>query len=193
MEPCAAMRKIVNSSYLSLDGVVDNVGDWPSMNRGGDEEKRFGIQLDLLQASDIMIMGRRTYEGFAPVWSAQSGDPFSDRINAMDKYVVSSTLSDPEWSNTRALAGDPVAAIRELKEQDGGHIVQYGFGRLSFALLEAGLLDELVLWMHPFFVGRGGPEALLYRETPATLFELADATALPPNLVVLRYRYVGAA
>jgi dihydrofolate reductase len=187
------MRKLVNSSYLSLDGVVDNVGDWPSMNPGGDEERRFQIQLDRLAASDILIMGRRTYEVFAPVWSAQSGDPFSDHINAMDKYVVSSTLSEPEWSNTRVIAGDPVPAIRALKEQEGGHIVQYGFGRLSFALLEAGLLDELVLWMHPFFVGRGGPEALLYRDTQAALFELTGATALPPNLAVLNYRYVGAA
>jgi dihydrofolate reductase len=186
------MRKLVNSSYLSLDGLVDDVGNWPSMNPGHDEEHRNRIQLDLLQASEILIMGRRTYEGFAPVWSAQSGDPFSDRINAMDKYVVSSTLSEPAWNNTTVIAGDPVAAIGELKAQDGGHIVQYGFGRLSFALLEAGLLDELVLWMHPFFVGRGGPEALLYRDTPSTLFELTGATALPPNLAVLNYRYVGA-
>jgi dihydrofolate reductase len=187
------MRKIVNSSYLSLDGVVDNVGDWPSTNPGGDGQRRDRIQLDLLEASDILIMGRRTYEVFAPVWSAQSGDPFSDRINAMDKYVVSSTLSDPDWHNTRVIAGDPVDAIRELKAQDGGHIVQYGFGRLSFALLQAGLLDELVLWMHPFFVGGGGPEALLYRDTTPALFELNGATALPPNFAVLSYRYVGVA
>jgi dihydrofolate reductase len=187
------MRKLVNSSYLSLDGLVDDVGEWPSTNPGGDEERRNRIQLDLLEAAEILVMGRRTYEVFAPVWSAQSGDPFSDRINAMDKYVVSSTLSEPEWSNTQVIAGDPVPAIRALREQDGGHIVQYGFGQLSFALLEAGLLDELVLWMHPFFVGRGGPEALLYRDTRATLFALTDATALPPNFAVLTYRYVGAA
>jgi dihydrofolate reductase len=187
------MRKLVNSSYISLDGVVDNVGDWPSVPAGGDEERRFAIQLELLQASDVLIMGRRTYEGFAPVWSAQSGDPFSDRINAMDKYVVSSTLSAPDWSNTRVIGGDPVAAIRELKEQDGGGIVQYGFGRLSFALLEAGLLDELRLWVHPFFVGRGGPEALLYRETPAAAFALVDVTTLGSGIVVTTHRYVGAA
>jgi dihydrofolate reductase len=184
------MRKIVNSSYLTLDGLVDNVGDWPSTG-GGDEERRVKIQLDLLEASDIMIMGRRTYEIFAPVWSAQSGDPFSDRINALPKYVVSSTLTSPDWNNTQVIDGDPVAAIRELKEQDGGHIVQYGFGRLSFALLEAGLLDELVLWMHPFFVGRGGPEALLYRDTRQTMFELADVTSLASGLVVLSYRVTG--
>jgi dihydrofolate reductase len=182
------MRKIVNSSYLSLDGVVDNIGDWPSTS-GADEERRFAIQQELLQASDILIMGRRTYEGFAPVWSTQSGDPYSDRINAMDKYVVSSTLTAPEWHNTRVIDGDPVEAIRALKEQHGGGIVQYGFGRLSFALLEAGLLDELRLWIHPFFVGRGGPEALLYRDTPAVMFDLVDATALASGLVVLAYRY----
>jgi dihydrofolate reductase len=182
------MRKLVNSSYISLDGVVDNVGDWPSVP-GADEERRFAIQLELLQASEILIMGRRTYEGFAPVWSAQSGDPFSDRINAMDKYVVSSTLTAPDWRNTRVIDGDPVAAIRELKAQDGGHIVQYGFGRLSSALLEAGLLDELRLWVHPFFVGRGGPEALLYRDTPAAMFELVDVTTLASGIVVTTHRY----
>jgi dihydrofolate reductase len=186
------MRKIVNSSYISLDGVVDDVGDWPSLH-GEDEERRYGIQLDLLQSCDVMIMGRRTYEGFAPVWSAQSGDPYSDRINAMDKYVVSSTLTAPEWTNTRVIGGDPVPAIRELKAQPGGDIVQYGFGRLSFALLEAGLLDELRLWVHPFFVGRGGPEALLYRDTPAAAFVLEDVTTLASGIVVLTHRYAGPA
>jgi dihydrofolate reductase len=184
------MRKLVNSSYISLDGVVDNVGDWPSVP-GEDEERRYAIQLELLEASDVLIMGRRTYEGFAPVWSAQSGDPYSDRINAMDKYVVSSTLTAPEWTNTRVIAGDPVPAIRALKEQDGGGIVQYGFGRLSLALLEAGLLDELRLWVHPFFVGQGGPEALLYRDTAATAFALADVTTLASGIVILTHRYAG--
>jgi dihydrofolate reductase len=182
------MRKIVNSSYLSLDGLVDNVGDWPSTS-GADEERRNRIQLDLLEASDILIMGRRTYEVFAPVWSAQSDDPFADRINAMDKYVVSSTLTAPEWHNTRVIDRDPVGAIRALKEQDGGDVVQYGFGQLSFALLEAGLLDELRLWVHPFFVGRGGPEALLYRDTAAVMFDLVEATTLASGIVVLAYRY----
>jgi dihydrofolate reductase len=184
------MRKLVNSSYISLDGVVDNVGDWPPVH-GEDEERRFALQFELLQASDVLIMGRRTYEGFAPVWSAQSGDPFSDRINAMDKYVVSSTLTAPDWNNTRVVDGDPVAAIRALKAQDGGGIVQYGFGQLSSALLEAGLLDELRLWVHPFFVGRGGPEALLYRDTPAVAFALAEATSLASGIVVLRYVVAG--
>src|SRR6266567_1277276 len=83
--------------------------------------------------------------------------PCSDRINSMTKYVVSSTLRDPEWNNTTVISGDPIAAIRRLKEQPGQDIVQYGFGQLSYALLEHGLLDELRLWVHPLFVSQATP------------------------------------
>jgi dihydrofolate reductase len=83
---------------------------------------------------------------------AWSGDPTSDRINSMTKSVVSSTLRDPKWNNTTIISGDPVAAIRRLKEQPGQDIVQYGFGPLSYALLRQGLLDEPRLWVHPLFV-----------------------------------------
>ena len=83
---------------------------------------------------------------------ARSGDPTSDRINSMTKLVVSSTLRDPKWNNTTIISGDPVAAIRRLKEQPGQDIVQYGFGQLSYALLKQGLLDEPRLWVHPLFV-----------------------------------------
>jgi dihydrofolate reductase len=185
------MPRIVNSTYISLDGVIDNIQDWPSV-RGEDEERRYQIQNDLLQACDAVLMGRRTYEGFAPAWSSRSGDPYSDRINSMRKYVVSKTLRSPEWQNTTVIEGDPVAEIRRLKQEAGGDIVQYGFGQLSFALMENGLLDELRLWVHPFFVGRGGPEDLLYRATTPTTFELADATTLTSGIVILSYRYVGA-
>jgi dihydrofolate reductase len=99
------MRKIVNSTYISLDGVVDHMEGWPPVPASDDEERRYGIQNDLLQSCDILIMGRRTYEGFAPAWSARSGDPVSDRFNAMRKYVVSSTLTDP-GVRVEQLAGD---------------------------------------------------------------------------------------
>ena len=75
----------------------------------------------------------------------------------MTKYVVSSTLRDPEWNNTTVISGDPIAEIRRLKEQPGQDIVQYGFGQLSYALLEHGLLDELRLWVHPLFVSQATP------------------------------------
>ncbi len=117
----------------------------------------FKVQTDLLFACDAVLRGGRTYPVFAAAWIARSGDPYSDRINSMTKYVVSSTLRDPEWNNTTVISGDPVAAIRRLKEQPGQDIVQYGFGQLSYALLEHGLLDELRLWVHPLFVSQATP------------------------------------
>ncbi len=105
----------------------------------------------------------------------------------MAKYVVSATLTDPEWSNTTVIVGDPVAEIERLKAEPGLNIVQYGFGCLSYTLLEHGLLDELRLWVHPFFVGRGGPEDLLYRDSRLTKLRLVDAKPLKTGVVILTY------
>jgi dihydrofolate reductase len=129
------MRKIINSTYISLDGVVEGPHKWPSIERPSDG-RGDEIQTDLLMACDAVLMGRRTYESFAPVWQARSGDPFSDRINAMSKYVVSKTLADPDWANTTVIADDVAKRIRELKEEPGQDIVQYGFGAVSTLLME---------------------------------------------------------
>lgn len=179
------MRKLVNSTYISLDGVIEAPHTWPPT--GPDDPAALEIQTELLHACDVLIMGRRTYEGFAPVWPTRSGDPYSDHINSMRKYVVSSTLRDPEWENTTVIAGDPVEEIRRLKEEPGKDIVQYGFGQLSHALMAHGLLDELRLWVHPLFVGREGPDGLIYREGGAARFELKDTTPLKSGIVVLTY------
>ena len=177
------MRKIINSTYVSLDGVIENPQDWPSL--GVEDDDAGAIQTELLLACDAVLMGRRTYDGFAPVWPARSGDPYSDRINAMPKYVVSSTLRNPGWNNTTVIEDDPVAAIRRLKEQPGKDIVQYGFGRLSYTLLDHGLIDELRLWVHPFFVRAGGP---LYLEGPPAGLDLIGARPLKSGIVILSYR-----
>ena len=124
----------------------------------------------------------------AAAWMARSGDPFSDRINSMAKYVVSSTLTDPQWANTTVIAGDPIAAIRRLKAQPGQDLVQYGFGQLSYALLEHGLLDELRLWVHPLFAGRASTEDLMFRPAAAAQLELADTLVLNTGTVILTYR-----
>ena len=179
------MRKIVNSTYISLDGVIEAPHTWPPT--GPDDEAAGRIQTDLLLACDAVVMGRRTYEGFAPVWPTRSGDPYSDRINTMRKYVVSSTLTDPDWDNTTVISGDPIEEIRRLKEQPGKDIVQYGFGRLSHALMEHGLLDELRLWIHPLFVGTGGPDALIYRDGRPTTLQFRDSIPLKSGTVILNY------
>ena len=181
------MGRIINSTYISLDGVVEQPHEWPTIERPSDE--RGGeIQTSLLMACDAVLMGRRTYEGFAPVWQTRSGDPASDRINTMPKYVVSTTLRDPDWANTTVISHDVVGRIRELKAESGRDIVQYGFGAVSTLLMEHGLLDELRLWIHPLFVGRGTADDLLFPRAPSTQLELTDSTILKNGMAILTYR-----
>ena len=180
------MRRIINSTYITLDGVIANPQTWPS-GRVSDEAG-VTIQTELIQSCDALLMGRRTYEIFSAAWPSRSGDPISDRINSMKKYVVSSTLKTAAWNNTSIISGDPIDRITRLKQEPGQDIVQYGFGQLSFALMRHGLLDELRLWVHPFVLGRGGPEGLLYREAPTTMFNFVGSRSLKNGDVILTYQ-----
>lgn len=177
------MRKIINSTYITLDGVIE----WQPL--GSVDDTVVTIQTELLFACDAILMGRRTYEGFAPVWMTRSGDPMSDRFNSTAKYVVSSTLQNPEWNNTAVISSDVVAEIKRLKNQSGMDIVQYGFGQLSYTLLAHGLLDELRLWVHPLFLGSGGPQDLLFRNGPRTKLNLTDVKTLKSGVVILSYQF----
>jgi dihydrofolate reductase len=179
------MRRIVNSTYISLDGVVENPHLWPAGKP--DDGTGTQIQTELLEASDAVLMGRRTYDVFAATWPGRSGDPYSDRINAMRKHVVSTTLSAPAWENTHVIRDDVANAIAALKAEPGQDIVQYGVGPVTRLLLEAGLLDELRLWVHPLFVGRASADDLLFRETDPVRFELVDSRPLASGIVVLSY------
>jgi dihydrofolate reductase len=181
------VRKIINSTYISMDGVVEGPHLWPSLGRPGDA-RADQIQADLVLSCDALLMGRHTYDGFAPVWPTRSGDPVSDQINAMPKYVVSRTLKDPEWNNTQVIDGDVVGAITRLKQSPGKHIVQYGYGSVSRLLLEHGLLDELRLWIHPLIVGQGSPTDLMFGAAPAVAFDLTDATTLSNGIIILTYQ-----
>ena len=186
----AHMPRIINSTYITLDGVVEGPQLWPSNGRPGDQ--RAGeIQSELLLSCHAVLMGRRTYEGFAEVWPARTGDPIADRINAMPKFVVSTTLEDPAWSNTHVIGDHVEGAVRELKDGQGGDIVQFGYGPVTRLLLEHGLLDELRLWVHPLILGRGTPADLLFGPVPGVGFELADTTALSNGIVILTYRTDG--
>ena len=180
------MRQLINSTYITLDGVVEGPHLWPSLKSGTSGEGDT-IQTDLLKACDIVLMGRRTYDVFAPTWSSRHGDPYSDRINVMRKVVVSSTLTDPQWKNTEVIAGDVVGRVHNLKNEDGGHIVQYGFGDVSRLLLEHGLFDQLQLWIHPQLVGPSDVHDLLYRPGTAATFNLVDSTVLSNGIILATY------
>jgi dihydrofolate reductase len=181
------MRKIINSTYITLDGVVEDPHLWPSLGPEGAQES-FDIQTELLNNCDAVLMGRRTYESFASVWPTRSGDVFSDRINAMEKYVVSSTLRNPTWNNTTVIARDLVAEITRLKHQPGKEIVQYGIGQVSFTLLEHGLLDELRLWVHPLILGNKGPQIPHFHDCLPTQLNIVASRTLPNGIAILNYR-----
>ena len=173
---------------MSLDGYVTTPDGWPAQLADPSWDPAAYGFVEFQGTCDAVLMGGRTYPPFSAAWMARSGDPFSDRMNSMAKYVVSSTLTDPEWNNTTVISDDPVAAIRRLKEQPGQDIVQYGFGQLSYALLEHGLLDELRLWVHPLFVGRATTDDLMFRPTATAQMELASTLALNTGIVILTYR-----
>lgn len=181
------MSKIINSSYISLDGVVEGPHLWQALPETGDDTGT-RVQTELLQSSDAVLMGRRTYDVFAPVWQSRSGDPMTDRMNTMKKYVVSSTLKDPDWANTTVIVGDIAEEVRRIKES-GQDIVQFGFGDVSAALFEAGLIDELRLWVHPQFVGKAGVGDLLFRECTPKVLRLLDTTTLASGIVILSYAF----
>lgn len=181
------MRKIINSTYITLDGVIQNPQGWPALSSLTDDGQT--IQTELIRGCDAVLMGRHTYEAFAPVWMGRSGDPYTDRINTMAKYVVSATLEDAPWENTTVIDGDAIDTIRQLKRQPGADIVQYGFGRLAYELMEHGLLDELRLWVHPFFVGGADASSVMFRPTNVAKFDLVATTALDTGTVILSYHY----
>jgi dihydrofolate reductase len=179
------MRKIINSTYITLDGVVENPHLWPGLPLGGAAEHE-EVQLALLERCDILLLGRRTYDVFAPAWTARGGDAFADRVNAMRKVVASTTLTDPTWTNTEVVSSGLAGRVRELKSERGGDIVQYGVGPVTRLLLDEGLLDELHLWVYPQFVRASTADLLFDPEVEAT-FDLDGSRVLSNGIVVLRY------
>ena len=179
------MRKIINSTYVTLDGVIQDPQDWPALGSFSNDGNT--IQTDLLLSCDAVLMGRHTYDSFVPVWAPRSGDPYTDHMNAITKYVVSTSLTEPEWANTTVIHHDPIETIRDLKQQPGANIVQYGFGSLAHDLMTNGLLDELRLWVHPFFVGTSTAAGLLHRPGSTGMFDHADTAILDGGVVILTY------
>ena len=180
------MRQLINSTFITLDGVVEEPHLWPPLKSGTSGEGDT-IQTDLLTTCDIVLMGRRTYDSFASTWPNRSGDAYSDRINTMRKVVVSTTLTDPQWKNTEVIANNAVDRVRDLKDEDGGHIIQYGFGDVSRLLLDHGLIDQLQLWIHPQLVGPDDVNDLLYRPGTTATFDLVDSKVLSNGIIQAIY------
>ena len=153
------MGKLVVTEFVSLDGVMQAPGGedfkypgWTFEFDRGEDGNQFKLQET--QESDALLIGRVTYESFAGAWPSREG-PFADKFNSMPKYVVSSTLENPEWNNTTVLEGDAVQAASKLKEEIDGIVQVPGSLRLVQALIEADLVDELHLMIFPVVLGTG--------------------------------------
>ena len=144
----------------------------------GDEHNAYGAKL--MDGTDALLLGRATYEGFAQAWPARSGDPYTDKINAMPMYVASRTLTEATW-NATIIAGDVVEAVAELKRRPGENLLKYGTGEFSRTLLDAGLIDELHLWVFPVVAGKGDR---LLEGMDLTHLELIDSTPFASGIVV---------
>lgn len=179
------MRKIINSTYITLDGVIDNPM-W-TMPYFDDEAAAFaGMQTD---AADALLMGRQTYEAFAASWPTRDeSDPATGAayFNNVKKYVASTTLTDPEWNNSEVLQGDVVEAVRAIKAADGKDILQYGYGTFTTTLIKAGLLDEVRFWIHPVLVG--GPSVTSALSDVAATFELVGTKVMKSGVIIASYR-----
>lgn len=177
------MGRIVNSTFISLDGVINHMDRW-HFEFVDDESD--AIALDQLRASDAMLMGRRTYEVYAGAWPGRDGT-YADRINAIPKYVVSSTMQEADWANTTVLTGELAETVPELKQAHDRDILMHGYGPVAKTLVREGLLDELCLWLHPMLAGVGTPDDMLFSDGLNTRLTLLEARTLESGVVLLRY------
>ena len=155
------MGKLVVSEFVTLDGVFEDPGGGESFDLGGwafkfqrgEEGDRFKV--DELMAADAQLLGRTTYEGFAAAWPKMGDDPFGEKMNAMPKFVFSSTLQEASWNNSTIIVGDLAEQVSALKDRYQGDILVAGSGQLVRGLLAASLVDVLRLMIFPIVLGRG--------------------------------------
>ena len=174
------MRKVVESTFVTLDGVIENPQDWSPPYW---DEEHAAYAMNLLRSADALLLGRATYEGFAQAWPARSGDDYTDRINAMPKYVASRTLQDATW-NATIIDGDVAEEVGRLKAEEGGDLLKFGTGELDRTLLEHGLVDEFHFWLFPVLVGSG---KRLIDGIDVTHLQLAESTRFASGIVVNTY------
>ena len=181
------MGKVVVSQFITLDGVVEDPGGAEEFDRGGwafkfdrgPEGDKF--KSDELKASDALLLGRVTYEGFAAAWPSREGE-FADKFNNMPKYVVSTTLKDPGWNNSTVIDGDVAEAVAGLKRDVDGDILVNGSVRLVQTLIEHDLVDEYRLMVFPTILGAG--KRLFGETSDAAALRLVDAKPAGQTLIL---------
>ena len=175
--------RLVATEYLSLDGVFEEPGHWsgPFFN-----EEAAEFKWKELQASDALLLGRRTYAGFASAWPTMEGTgEFGEKMNSMPKYVVSSTLDTLEWSGSRLVEGDAVEEIKKLKAQPGQDLLLSGSGQLFNSMLAANLVDLYRFMLHPVVLGQG--RRLFNGGDTGPALQLTGTQTFKSGIVILEY------
>jgi dihydrofolate reductase len=188
------MGRIVVTEYISIDGVIEAPGgdedyehvNWVFEFERGEEGQKF--KDDETLGSEALLLGRITYEGFAPAWPTMEGE-IADKFNAMPKYVISKTLVDPDWNNTTVLHGDVIEEAAALKQRVNGDIVVHGSAQLARALFAAGLVDELRLMVFPLVLGSG--KKLFDGNGKKTRMPLREAKTVGDGITILTYGPIG--
>lgn len=184
------MGRIVVTEFVSLDGVMEDPGGAEGFEHGGwsfevsrgEEGDRF--KLDETMSSDALLLGRVTYEGFAAAWPSREGE-FADKFNSMPKYVVSSTLEQPDWSNTTVLKGDLAEEVVRLRAAHERDVVVHGSATLVQALVDGDLVDELRLMVFPVVLGSG---KRLFGTSAKKPLRLVDSRVVGDGVAILVYR-----
>jgi dihydrofolate reductase len=185
------MGRIVVTEFVSLDGVMEDPGGAENFAHGGwsfkisrgDEGDKF--KLDETFASDALLLGRVTYEGFAEAWPSREGE-FADKFNSMPKYVVSSTLDQPEWNNTTVLKAGVVKEVGKLRQDQDGDIVVHGSAKLVQTLIEHDLVDEFRLMVYPVVLGSG--KRLFGDTSDQKPLRLVDSKVVGDGVAILIYQ-----
>jgi dihydrofolate reductase len=184
------MGKITISEFVSLDGIIqDPAGDEGFRLGGwvGEVKEANKVKLDEALGTEALLLGRRSYEFFAARWPSRGG-VFADRLNSLPKYVVSSTLEDPDWNNSTVLKGDVVNEVSKLKQELNGEIVVYASFQLLQTLLEHDLVDELRLMIYPVVLGAG--ERLFGETSDKKPMRLVNSQTVGDGVAFLTYEPV---
>ena len=187
------MRKIIVSEFVTLDGVMEDPGGAEGFKHGGwtfqfgsAEQQHFKVE-ELFQA-DALLLGRRTYQGFAAAWPTMPGTgAYGERMNSLPKYVVSTTLSEVTW-NATLITGDLTEALSRLRQEDGQDILVFGSGQLVHTLHERDLIDEYRLMVFPFVLGSG--KRLFPDVSEKKTLQLVESKPFPSGVVLLTYQPV---
>jgi dihydrofolate reductase len=187
------MGKIVKSNFVSLDGVVQDPAGNEGFRLGGwvgplkDRQDLNKLALDEALGAEALLLGRRSYEFLAALWPSRSGE-LADRLNSLPKYVVSSTLEDPDWNNSTVLKGDVVNEVSKLKQELNGEIVVPASFQLLHTLMEHDLVDELRLMIIPVVLGAG--ERLFGKTSDIKPMRLIDTQTVDDGVAFLTYEAV---